>query len=258
MTPAYYTPAGGITNKLRATEAAAERGGVTPFNLLPIANTNSRTSGGAFGHGAATPLALCDWWHRYLVPPGGAVLDPFCGTGVILQEALLMGYAVYGTDLSPKMIDYSAANIHWLLDGRKMKEEGNVKLEQADATNHTWGFSTFNPQPSSFSIATETYLGQPLGGQNPSEEKLREIVHGTNEIVREFLKNIAPQLPAGTRLCLAVPAWFANGSLTQLPVTSELAPLGFLRHTFRHAVAPLIYRREDQVTGRELLVLEKE
>ena len=42
------------------------------------------------------------------------VLDPFCGTGVILQEALLMGYGAYGTDLEPRMIDYSRENLAWL------------------------------------------------------------------------------------------------------------------------------------------------
>src|SRR6185503_10002944 len=42
------------------------------------------------------------------------VLDPFCGTGVILQEALLMGYSVLGTDIDERMVDYSRRNIKWL------------------------------------------------------------------------------------------------------------------------------------------------
>ena len=42
------------------------------------------------------------------------VLDPFCGTGVVLQEASLMGYQPYGTDLSEKMVDYSRKNLDWL------------------------------------------------------------------------------------------------------------------------------------------------
>lgn len=33
------------------------------------------------------------------------ILDPFCGTGVLLQEAALMGYKPYGTDLEQRMID---------------------------------------------------------------------------------------------------------------------------------------------------------
>src|SRR5690606_25237485 len=40
------------------------------------------------------------------------ILDPFCGTGVILQEAMLLRYGAYGTDLSEKMIRYSRDNLH--------------------------------------------------------------------------------------------------------------------------------------------------
>lgn len=42
------------------------------------------------------------------------ILDPFCGTGVVLQEAALLGFDVHGTDLSEKMVDYSTANLQWL------------------------------------------------------------------------------------------------------------------------------------------------
>lgn len=42
------------------------------------------------------------------------ILDPFCGTGVILQEANLIGYDSYGTDLEPRMVDYSRKNLEWL------------------------------------------------------------------------------------------------------------------------------------------------
>src|SRR6185503_16098722 len=44
------------------------------------------------------------------------ILDPFCGTGVILQEALLMGYSVLGTDIEPRMADYSKRNLRWLYE----------------------------------------------------------------------------------------------------------------------------------------------
>ena len=64
-----YPPSGGSMRNRRCAETALERGGVTPFNLLPLPNSNSASSGGAHGHGAATPRSLCTWWLRYLVPP---------------------------------------------------------------------------------------------------------------------------------------------------------------------------------------------
>ena len=50
------------------------RGG-NPFNLLRIANTNGRSGSAGWGHGAGTPLKLCDWWVRYITKPGQIVLD---------------------------------------------------------------------------------------------------------------------------------------------------------------------------------------
>lgn len=186
------------------------------------------------------------------------ILDPFCGTGVILQEALLMDYDVYGSDKSAKMIDYSKANLEWLLDdGRWTIDDRNVVLEVADATTHAWDFSKIQNPKSKIFVASETYLGQPLGGQSPTKEKFAEIVHETNTVVKGFFANIAPQLEPETRLCVAVPVWFYNGT-THLPVIDELASMGFMYHTFSHAVTPLMYHRENQITGRELLVLTKE
>ena len=55
---------------------------------------------------------------------GAVVLDPFCGTGVVLQEALLMGYRAYGTDLSERMVEYSKRNLDWLVKDRNSHFEG--------------------------------------------------------------------------------------------------------------------------------------
>ncbi len=48
------------------------------------------------------------------LPEGARLLDPFCGTGVVLQEAALMGYEPYGTDVSERMVEYSKRNLEWL------------------------------------------------------------------------------------------------------------------------------------------------
>ena len=40
--------------------------------------------GGAEHHPAATPYDVAAWWCRYILPPGGVLLDPFCGSGTML------------------------------------------------------------------------------------------------------------------------------------------------------------------------------
>lgn len=66
---------------------AAERGGTTPFNMLPISNGGYRRG----DHPATTAYPLADWWCRYLLPSGGVLLDPFCGSGTILTAGLNAG-----------------------------------------------------------------------------------------------------------------------------------------------------------------------
>lgn len=47
-------------------------------------------------------------------PAGSVLLDPFCGTGVLLQEGALMGYSLQGSDLDARMIHYTRQNLRWL------------------------------------------------------------------------------------------------------------------------------------------------
>ena len=87
----------------RCAAAADERGGVTPFNLLPISNADSCLSGGAVDHDAATPYDLCAWWVRYIAPEGGLVVDPFCGSGTVGMAAINLGCSFIGIE---KEADY--------------------------------------------------------------------------------------------------------------------------------------------------------
>ena len=94
-------PSGHTMRPQRCSEAAVERGGVTPFNVLPIANANSVSSAGSYGHGAGTPYNLADWWTRYICPPGGVVLDPFLGSGTMGMAAVANGCDFIGCELDP-------------------------------------------------------------------------------------------------------------------------------------------------------------
>ena len=174
----------------------------------------------------------------------GLILDPFCGTGTVLQEALLRQFDVIGTDLSDKMVSYTQENLNWITKSHKHTGQ-IIEISQADATNNQWS----NAQQIG-AVVCETYLGQPFSAP-PSPAKLKEVTSNCNHIISGFLKNIHPQLTPGTRLCIAVPAWRSkDGSLTHLPLTRDPSRLGF-----DLVRPPMIYSRPDQVVARELLVL---
>ncbi len=181
------------------------------------------------------------------------LLDPFCGTGVILQEAALMGYKAYGTDLEPRMIDYSRRNLDFI--AAKMRHKPDIALEPGDATKTRW-------QPPVDLVATETYLGQPFSAP-PSTVKLREVKHTCESILRAFLKNLASQIKPGTRLCLAIPAWRLAQISNPQPGAhfSRINPLDLFAtgeyNVEKYGQNGLLYYREDQIVARDLLVLIK-
>ena len=101
-------PSGRTTHDYNMTRAAIRcDGGVTPFNLFPVENNGANHNAGAYGHGAGTPLKLADWWMRYIVPPGGTVLDPFNGAATMGVAALQNGAHYIGIEKMQKYIDVS-------------------------------------------------------------------------------------------------------------------------------------------------------
>lgn len=176
------------------------------------------------------------------------ILDPFCGTGVVLQEAALLGFDVYGTDLAEKMVDYSQQNLDWLAAKHQI---GTVRIEPGDAIEHTW-------QPPIDAVVAETYLGQPFSAP-PAPDKLDKVKRIVDHITTKFLENLGSQIKSGTPLCLGVPAWRdARGNFTHLNTIKKLESLGYERQTLKNVdSSQLIYYREDQVVARELLLLIK-
>lgn len=177
------------------------------------------------------------------------VLDPFCGTGVILQEAALLHHAVYGTDLVDKMIAYTKENLQWLADSHNLTIDATVAV--GDAMDTKW-------QAPIDAVVCESYLGQPFSAP-PSPAKLDQVRKNCNHIISTFLQNIGSQLTLGTPLCVAIPAWKdINGGFTHLPLIDQLAKLGYTRYDFTNIDdKELLYYREDQVVARELLILVK-
>ena len=200
--------------------------------------------------------------------PGATVLDPFCGTGVVLQEALLMGYRAYGTDVSERMVEYSQRNLEWLAGARERAGTRKVtggagagsgagtgardfRVEVGDATKFSW-------QPPIGAVAAEVYLGPPMSAP-PTEMKLKAAKQECGGILLGCLRNLAGQLTPGTPVVLAVPAWRRpNGAYERLNLLDEIEQLGYNVRSFKNlAQSDLLYHREQQVVAREITVLRK-
>ena len=117
-------------------------------------------------------------------PTNGTILDPFCGSGTIIQQALLLGYKnVIGSDASEKAILDSKENLAWL--AKKIEKKLKFKLFIAKSTN-----VTKEVEPNSIdAIITEPYLGPPLKG-GESKDELKRIMVSLAELYKNTFKTL--------------------------------------------------------------------
>lgn len=175
-----------------------------------------------------------------------SVLDPFCGTGVVLQEAGLKHYSVQGTDLSDKMVQYSTVNLDWLEKSHRISIKSIIY--QGNALETKW------QQPID-AVVSEIYLGQPFSAP-PASKKLEEVKNTCSNILVGFLKNIHSQIKPDTPICLAIPAWkMSDQSFSKINISNKLDRLGY--KLIDTAINNLIYHRPDQVVGRQILLIAK-
>ena len=197
------------------------------------------------------------------LPEGARVLDPFCGTGVVLQEAAIMGYVPYGTDLNERMVEYSKKNLSWLFNERnrkrfkilpdliQKKDQILKTISVGDATNFTW-------EGEIDAVAFEGYLGAPMS-KPPVDIKFKTEKAKCREIAMGFLKNITPQIKSGTPVVMALPAWLReNGKYAGLNILDEIQEMGYNFEKFQDlSQSDLLYYREGQIVAREIIVIRK-
>ena len=197
------------------------------------------------------------------LPEEARVLDPFCGTGVVLQEAAIMGYIPYGTDLNERMVEYSKKNLSWLFSERNQKrfkilpdliqkkDQILNAISVGDATSFTW-------EGEIDAVAFEGYLGAPMS-KPPVDIKFKTEKAKCREIAMGFLKNITPQIKSGTPVVMALPAWLReNGKYAGLNILDEIQEMGYNFEKFQDlSQSDLLYYREGQIVAREIIVIRK-
>ncbi|MBQ3292756.1 DNA adenine methylase [Candidatus Saccharibacteria bacterium] len=209
------------------------------------------------------------------LPKDSCILDPFCGTGVVLQEALLMGYHAYGTDINERMVDYSEKNLKWLEKLEKRTSEGIsergsarisaprpwrrdeatrpedvlFRVAHGDATSFKW-------TPPIDAVACEGYLGKPMS-KIPTEIKLKTEKQECSTIILGFLKNLANQIEPNTPVIIACPAWFReDGTYSRLEIIDNILKLGY--NVNNKSREGLLYHREKQIVARDIIILRKD
>jgi tRNA G10 N-methylase Trm11 len=213
------------------------------------------------------------------------VTDPFCGSGNILMEAMMLGCDVVGSDKSEKAVSDTKKNLEWLsenlsfnnshlpfndsLDHLGNEQMGNNQINakckmknekftvfQADATSaqliENWKLEIENYDR--IVIVTELYLGEPKKFKS-SPSAVRGEYAKVRELYLGFLSNMRNLGWKGV-LCVIFPLveTFDGGqfSLYQNSV-DEIKRLGYT-----DTRPPLIYGRDYQIVKREIVFLKLE
>ena len=117
--------------------------------------------------------------------------DPFCGTGTVLSEAIMVGCSVIGSDTNPEAIPGTKSNLEWLLSTPGLAPR-TYNLAVADATHFDESFSSVD------CIATEPYMGPLLDERNPSSlDKIKNIAKGLDKLYRGAFQCFTKRYPSG-------------------------------------------------------------
>lgn len=175
------------------------------------------------------------------VQEGDLLLDPFCGIGGILQEALLKGVNVYGIDKDKKAIESAKKNLKWM--DTKYGLKGSYKLLAQDSRNA--------PNIKVGGIATEPDLGA-LVRSKPSNKEAQSYLKGFETSFISVLKRMAQIKRPSTKIATTMP--FIREYSVDIDKICKQTGLKVV--TFEGVKFPIKEFREKSFIGREIIIFE--
>jgi len=178
--------------------------------------------------------------------PGKTILDPFCGIGTLLQEALLEGYNAIGVDKERDCIVSAQKNLNWLQ--KTYKIHNDVTLVHSSAVSL---------QDVKFvdAVATEPYLG-PFLKKLPTQGKALQIVKELVPLYDSIMKSLAQKTRG--RIVFMVPRFrLYDGKRITVPFEKIFKKHGLRTVRSKFGIKlPIIYTGQKSKIEREIWVLE--
>lgn len=171
--------------------------------------------------------------------------DPFCGTGTVLSEAIMVGCNAVGSDTNPEAIPGTKSNLEWILSTPGLSPR-KYQLAVADATHFHKTFSSVD------CIATEPYMGPLLDERNPSSlDKIKNIAKGLDKLYRGAFKSFALSLPIGGRVVMSIPSFHVYNRVVDTISIDTLVSLGY------NYISAIPYSKPGGIVVRNITILEK-
>jgi tRNA G10 N-methylase Trm11 len=180
---------------------------------------------------------------------GETLLDPFCGVGTVIQEAILQDINAVGIDDDKFATIGCEKNLNWL----KTKYKINAKYQ---IINHD---SRKARVPAVDGIATEPSLGEILKVV-PTENRAQMMLGGFQNLMIAVINNIKPSLKQGQKIAFTSPLIKTHHQRFGCDINKILSntslKLSELKF-YKSIKFPIAEMRKDSIVGREFFVVEK-
>ncbi len=186
-------------------------------------------------------LAISPRLSKILVNLSGAkprdlMMDPFCGVGGILQEALLKGIKVYGVDRDRKAIAGAETNLGWMK--KKYGFKGSFVLKAEDSRRiDDLQFGA---------VATETPLGKVLK-KKPKDSEAQKIITDFEAFIYPILQRLKRVKKSNAKIAITFPV------IRDFRVDAKKMAR---KAGLRVVVGPIKESRSDQFISRDVVVFE--
>ncbi|XOU94089.1 MAG: TRM11 family SAM-dependent methyltransferase [Candidatus Kerfeldbacteria bacterium] len=192
------------------------------------------------------------------------LLDPFCGSGTIIQEALLMNINnVIGSDISQKAINDTKNNIDWLTQKYSLTNI-NISLytEDVQTLDNDIDSSTVDK------IVTEPYLGPQDHSEN-NQDKINSTINELEKLYLAAFQTFKKITKPSSTIVIVFPLIIIDQDIHVLKILEKINNLGFIRidpipeniSLFAKigvtARGSMIYQRPGQRVQREIFIFKK-
>lgn len=186
------------------------------------------------------------------VEQGSTIWDPFCGSGTILSEALILGYNAIGTDKDDNAVFFSEKNIEWLSKNYNLKSQ-QYAIRRLDITDANYKIIKELKNTQIDAIVCEPYMGPPQKRiiDMKKVEKLCGLVTEQYRSLVEVIKSIGNRK---LRLVLVVPAYKTYQGWVS-PRLTEVIPKGWERID-KYLAKDLQWKRSNSIIMRKLFVYD--
>lgn len=186
-------------------------------------------------------LAISPRLSKILINLSGAkprekILDPFCGIGGILAEALIKKINVHGIDKDKQATIDAAENLKWLTGQYDIKAKHEIENNDSRRA----------PDLQFNAIATETPLGKVLR-KKPSDNQAEQIITNFEAYMVPILKRLKKVKKSSAKLAITFPV--VKNHHVDAKKMAE-------RSGMRLYIEPILESRSDQFISRDILVLK--